>query len=420
MGLKTKYQYTYFIYPYIVDKSKYDKYILKLLKDKRCTFKLFEKEKDMGIYKYFLPNYRNYIFPTFELRDEKLKDFKSLPKETQSKLIAKQTCSCFIYNLAETVKGKVDNEESGIFFNIEKIEIICFNTGICFFTIKTNLEGTNDFSDVLDFNYKFKDINSDFKHLKNFDNIRIQTNTFKDVSDISELIGQITGIIKKKNVNQKSNITSERFYTFSYACLESEHWNDKTDLENMPADFYRYANVHPCNYSSDFNKENIEENLSVIDKFKYYKIAITKLASTLICSGVDTYNYTKLPFEYENEYFYTYIMALYQRIFLSKLNADFKQYEKISNLRKDFIDFTKLLWEKEVTLYDTGTKYYKTLKDVLELDELYEEIKNKYEVIYKELNIEKNNSYFVVLIILLIISLTFNIVNILMLMYLLT
>jgi hypothetical protein len=135
---------------------------------------------------------------------------------------------------------------------------------------------------------------------------------------------------------------------------------------------------------------------------------------------MDPYNFTKLPFEYENEYFYTYIMALYQRIFLSKLNADFKQYEKISNLRKDFIDFTKLLWEKEVTLYDTGTKYYKTLKDVLELDELYEEIKNKYEVIYKELNIEKNNSYFVVLIILLIISLTFNIVNILMLMYLLT
>ena len=30
----TKYQYTYFIHPYIIDENKYDKYILKLLKDK--------------------------------------------------------------------------------------------------------------------------------------------------------------------------------------------------------------------------------------------------------------------------------------------------------------------------------------------------------------------------------------------------
>ena len=31
MELKTKYQYTYFIYPYIIRENKYDKYILKLL-----------------------------------------------------------------------------------------------------------------------------------------------------------------------------------------------------------------------------------------------------------------------------------------------------------------------------------------------------------------------------------------------------
>ena len=42
MELKTKYQYTYFIHPYIVDNKKYNKYILKLLKDKRCELKIFE------------------------------------------------------------------------------------------------------------------------------------------------------------------------------------------------------------------------------------------------------------------------------------------------------------------------------------------------------------------------------------------
>ena len=42
--LKTKYQYTYFIYPYLVDEKKYDKYILKLFKNKKCKFQIFEKE----------------------------------------------------------------------------------------------------------------------------------------------------------------------------------------------------------------------------------------------------------------------------------------------------------------------------------------------------------------------------------------
>ena len=112
MGLKTKYQYTYFIHPYIVDESRYDKYILKLFKDKRCSFKIFEKEKDMNIYNYFLPQFRNYVFPTFELRNNKLKEFKNLKKETQSKIVADQTCACFTYNLSQTVKGKMDDEDS--------------------------------------------------------------------------------------------------------------------------------------------------------------------------------------------------------------------------------------------------------------------------------------------------------------------
>lgn len=420
MGLKTKYQYTYFINPYLVDKTRYDKYILKLLKDKRCNLKIFEKEKDMNIYTHFLPHFRNFIFPTFELRGDKLKEFNSLNVEMKSKVVAKQTCACFSYNLAENVKGKVDKDDSGIFFNIENIEIICFNTGICFFTIKTNLEGTNEFYDILDFNYKFKDINSELSSLKNYEKIRIQTDTFKDVTDISELIGQITGIYKRKITGTTQDLTTSRFYTFSYACLESEYWDERHQIEEITPDFYRYSNVLPSNYSSDFNKANIDQNLTIMDKYKYSRISITKLSSALLCSGIDTYNFTKLPFEYENEYFYTYIITLYQKMFLIKLNSDFKEYEKITKMRKEFIDFTKEIWDKEITLNDTGTKYYKTLKSVLELDDLYDEIKNKYEIIYKDLNIEKNNRYFTILIMILIFSLTLNLVNIIMLMYLLS
>jgi hypothetical protein len=417
----TKYQYTYFIHPYIIEETKYDKYIQKLLKDKKCSYKIFEKEKDLDIYNFFLPNVRSYLFPTFELRDEKLREFKELSIEEKKKRISRDNVAHFTYKLAEDIQGKVGTE-NGIFFKIEGIEIICFNTGICFFTMKTHLENTNKFVDLLDFNYRFKGINSEFASLKDFENIRIQTDSFKDMEDISELINQITGISTKSRVKsgKKEDIINSQFYTFSYVCVETSNWNEKTDFINIENDFLKFANVLPSNYNSDFNKANLEHNLHVIERLKYEKKSITNRSSNLMCSGIDTYNYTKLAYEYENQYFYMYILSLYKRLFLMKLNNDFKQYDTIVKMRVKFIKFTKEIWNKEVTLDDTGSLYYKTVNRTLELEELYNEIQNKYEVIYKDLNIEKNNIYYSVIVILLIFSLVFNTINIMFLMYLLS
>lgn len=416
----TKYQYTYFIHPYIIDETKYDKYILKLLRDKKCTYKIFEKEKDLDIYNFFLPNIRSFLFPTFELRGESLKDFKSSKIEKQMKRILKNPVACFSYNFAEDIQGKVGTE-NGIFFKIEGIELICFNSGICFFTMKTHLENTNKFMDLLDFNYRFKGINSEFAALKDYENIKIQTDTFKDMSDISELINQITGVnTKLKSNNKKEEIVNSQFYTYSYVCVETSNWNEKTEFFNIENHFLKFANVLPSDYNSDFNKANLEHNLHIIERLKYVKTTLSNTSSNIMCSGIDTYNYTKLPYEYENQYFYLYILSLYKKIFLMKLNYDFGKYENISKRREIFIKFTKELWNKEVTLDDSGALYYKTLNKTLELNELYEEIQNKYEVIYRDLNIEKNNSYYSIIVILLIFSLLFNTVNIIFLMYLLS
>ena len=100
-----------------------------------------------------------------------------------------------------------------------------------------------------------------------------------------------------------------------------------------------------------------------------------------------------------------------------KLNSDFKQYEKINSMRGQFIDFTKKIWEQEITLLDNGSAYYKALKNVLELEDLYKEIENKYQLIYKDLNIDKNNKYYLILIVLLVFSLCLNLINVLLLMY---
>lgn len=418
MELMTKYQYTYFIHPYIIEESKYDKYILKLLKDKKCTYKIFEKEKDLDIYNFFLPNIRSFLFPTFELRGDALKDFNSLKIEEKKKKIVREPVAYFSYNFAQDIQGKVGTE-NGIFFKIEGIEIICFNSGICFFTMKTHLENTNKFMDLLDFNYRFKGINSEFASLKDYENIKIQTDTFKDMSDISELINQITGI-STKTKNKAEELINSQFYTYSYVCVETSNWSEKTDFMNIENDFLKFANVLPSNYNSDFNKANLEHNLHIIERLKYVKTSISNTSSNVMCSGIDTYNYTKLPYEYENQYFYLYILSLYKKMFLMRLNTDFKQYDKIVKRKDIFIKFTKELWNKEITLDDGGALYYKTLNKTLELQELYAEIQNKYEVIYKDLNIEKNNNYYSIIVILLIFSLVFNTINIIFLMYLLS
>ena len=98
MELKTRYQYTYFIYPYIIENKQYKEYIASLIKNKNCELKVFDKDKDLEIYSYFLPKLRKYIFPTFDAKINK-------SKINASKL-AKQTCCIFEYRLKEDIQGK--------------------------------------------------------------------------------------------------------------------------------------------------------------------------------------------------------------------------------------------------------------------------------------------------------------------------
>ena len=55
MELKTKYQYTYFIYPFAVKENKYQKYLLNLLKNDKFNIKIFERQRNIKMYQYFLP-----------------------------------------------------------------------------------------------------------------------------------------------------------------------------------------------------------------------------------------------------------------------------------------------------------------------------------------------------------------------------
>lgn len=403
MELKTKFQYTYFIYPYMVKESRYTRYIQKLLKNTRCTLRIFEKTKDSGLYSYFNPKIRNYMFSTFNFNKTKLKKLEELPEDTRAAVLAKIPCIIFEYNLAKDIQGKTSLQE-GIFFKIQKLEIICFNTGICFLNIKTNVEDSQNFSDILNFNYKFRSINSD-EALTDFDNIRIQTDSFDDIKTFRKFISELTGtnLIEVNNID----IDTQKFLTYSYTCIDQTNWSDTSQFENIKSNYIKYVKI----LSNDNNAIYNNSNMKIIEKWNYAKLGLTKLGVTLFTSSIDINNYTVLPHEYENQYLYTYILILYMKIYLKVINSEFKTGTNINKTRKKFIDFTKNIWIQEMTNDDIGTLYYHNLKEVLELDNIYLDLKNKYDILYKELNIEKNMRANAIIVIILGISLVFNVLN---------
>ena len=89
----------------------------------------------------------------------------------------------------------------------------------------------------------------------------------------------------------------------------------------------------------------------------------------------------------------------------------FKNPKLVKKARKEFIDFTKNLWIQEVTENEVGSNINFKLNKVFELDRLYYEIKTKYDILYKNLNIEKYTKSTIVIAGVLVALLIFNILN---------
>ena len=328
-----------------------------------------------------------------------------LPLDTKSAILAKNPCTIFEYTIKKDIQGKTA-ERNGIFFKIPKIEIICFNTGICFLCIKTNIEESDKFADLLNFNYKFRDINQEFANMNNFDNIRVQTDCFDDVKLFKEFIEELTG---PSIESIKLEIDTERFLTYSYACIEQEHWNNTNEFDRIRNQYIKFLNILPNDNNINFEKDEMK----VISKWKYAKLGITKQGVTLFSSSCDMNNYTIFPQEFQEQYLYTYILAMYTKIYLKKINLDFRQGTNVNKTRKEFIKFTQTLWINEVTLEETGTLFFQYLKDVLELKSMYFDTKNKYDILYKEMNIEKSAKNNMLIVLLLLAALSLNVINIL-------
>ncbi len=371
-----------------------------MLKDKNCSLKIFQKEKDLKLYKYFLPKMREFLFSSFSYSNNKLKKLEELPIETRAALLAKNPCNIFEYTIKKDIQGKIE-QSNGIFFDIQKVEIICFSTGICFLAIKTNVEEYTEFRNVLNFNYKFRDINNELANLENYDNIRIQTDSFADTKTFQEFIHGITGLNAEA---ARLNIEPERFLTYAYVCINQDAWSSANQFDEIKYQFIKYTNILPADSSRDYEYEKVE----TFSKWKYAKLGLTKLGMMLFSSSNDMSNYTILPEEYENQYFYTYIFNLYKKIYLKKIELELKDMAKIKKARKKFVEFTKNLWIQEITEDETGSLLNDKMQEVFELDKLYSEVKYKYDILYKELNFEKERKATIIIAVLLGISLFFN------------
>ena len=401
MELKMNYQYTYFVHPFVVKEAKYKKYILSMLKDKRFKLKVFQKGKDLDLYNYFLPKMKDFLFSSFSHSKLKLEKLEELPEDTKSAILSKYPCTIFEYELKEDIQGKA--EEKGIFFKVRKIEVICFNTGICFFTMKTNIEESNSFSDLLNFNYKFREIKQE-NTLNNYDKIYLQTSTFDDVNKLTEFIKSITG---SEIETMKLDIDTQIFLTYSYVCIDREAWNVNKNFEDIEYNFNKYANFLPADNSVDLDKNSATQ----FSEWKYARFGFSKQGVVLFTSSSDINNFTDLPDKFENEYFYTYILNLYKKIYLKKLEVEFKKASNLKKARKKFIEFTRNIWILEVTENEVGSKINYILGKNFGLDRLYSEIKIKYDVLYKESNIEKNSRIMLAVAVILVISLIFNVLN---------
>lgn len=408
MELMTKYQYTYFIHPYMLKEGKYKNYLQNLLRNSKCKIRFFDKQKDLHLYTYFLPVVRDYMFWSFGLSKDAIKDFKKLDTTVQSTLLAEHDCNIFNYQITENLQGKVETN-NGIFFEISEIKIVCFSSGICFLVFKTNLENTNSFSDILNFNYKFREINSEAYNLKEYENIKIQSNSFKNVKDISVLIKEITG---NDIISKKANIGDEKFFVYSYACLDQKDWEENAENQVLDNLFEKYRSVQPANsqiiddeYSFEGN-DRLKEKKSIY-KNQYIRYGFTVASTVLLTSNVNTTNFTVVPQKFESEYLYTYMLILYKKMMLNKLNYKFSRGFK--GAEKEFLEFTKKIWIHDITNEEFGGRLEQNWMSNLEVEDAFMKLKNEYDITYKKYNVEemkKNNKVTVVIVgVILIINL---------------
>ena len=416
---KFKYQYTYHILPYIYE-GRYDEYLIRLLKDTNIIEYRYDKIKNLEIFSYFKKDILESMFYEFPYKEtEKISIQKKVNK------LLKYESVTFEYDIIDKEKNKISmndivrvagNEEynnnekdkGNIKFDIEDFKIIVFKSGIAFIILKTVLINTRYISEVMDFNYRFKSILSKRDIIKKLDNIEICL--FGDEVNGFEKLKQIILNYVGKNKNNKLLENNEEFYTFSYLCMDNIYINEENNKNILKNIYLKYSRI----LQSSYDTEGLDEETIVsknMTEIKDTNIGITKISSMLLCSGIDPFNFTVLPRDYETKMLYTYIITLYQKLFLVMINKELtsenNKKQKLGRIK--FNDFISKMWYNEITLSEKGSIYYEYLKKILEINKTFDETQLKYKLIFRYNKTNKSNIFYKIMGMIGIISIGLNI-----------
>ena len=368
MELKTKKQYSYLIYPYVINEKEYDKYIYKLLKNRHCELKIWDKKEDLNLYTYFSKNIKESVFWSFSYNDGRKEKLNDLDRDFRSKILAQNQAVTFEYKIGENAQGKIGKDL--VFFGINKMEIICFKTGICFVVMKTSLGDSANFDEILNANSKFRNIRSDFKTAKENESIIIQIEEARDILDLSEIIKDIVGNNKDA---KSSKICEERILTYSYTCFDKNDWNNDSDYEDkIKKEFVKYYKVLPESFP---DKELKKENDCTIDLTKFLKVGFSKQGTGIICSNENPENELNTPYVFEQEYLYTYILSLYKKLYVNKIYNEFGDCKKFDQTKEKLEKFTNEIWVQPITERREGISLYRKWENPRQLNYLLEKLK---------------------------------------------
>ncbi len=379
MGLKAKYQYTHFIYPFVVEDKKYTNFISSLLsKSKQWKMYVSEHKNDEELYNFYLPYMRRFLFPTIFWSSEYKKIFKGMNILKKSNIVSKLSCVTFEYNLANIKTGSVTAKHYGeIDFDISKIALICFEPGICFLDIKTELEYDEeliDFNKILDFNHYFRNLTP--RSISKID----QKNVIKakNIDKIESIAKFIKSVTSDFETNDLEKIYYDKMFTYSYVCVDS--WNKKDDFKNIENDFYKLQYVMESKSTAIFNNEFSKLKENSYSRWEYSKFGFSKESGVVLVSDKEKYDITRMPYMYEKTYLYMLLLAFYQRISLINFSQDLLKEDKtmVKTLKERFTRFTNISWFSQITNSEHGMDVWRKWQLAFELPSLFEEVRKEY------------------------------------------
>ena len=408
MGRTCKYQYTHFIYPFVVDEKKYDKFLKKILEDnKNWSIKLHDQNGDYDVYSFFLPYIKKFLFQPLFWSNKEKKDFKKYDLKKQMSIVRNMRCITFDYNIKNIKVGNVNTYDNEISFDISSIRLIIFEPGICFLDFKTEVSVYDkyiDFNDILDFNYIFKEITPRGDNKIKFSKIR--ANKIDNIKSIADFIKKLTIGYETEDIDR---IYYDRMFTYSYVCLDQSEWEKPEDFAKVENDFYKLQYVQEGKSESLFNPECTKLMENRYSRWQYSMFGFSRQSGVVLVSEKEKYNITKLPHDFEKVYIYMVLLGLYQRISLLNFSQELlkSNQQKVKNMQHKLTKFVNFTWFSQITNSEHGTDLWKRWQQAFGLNELLDEVHKEYQEYYDEIVAERQNGINTVLMIIYIVSAIF-------------